>query len=92
MEEIGAPVRRRLDLRELLDSLKSRYYKIEASVATMSATDADKVMKGWLERLGEAAKVVLEGENWGLKGDGESTDSDSSSSEGATARGGQRRE
>jgi hypothetical protein len=47
LQEIGAPLRRRLDSREILDALKSRYYQIEASVAESSA-QADKVMRQWL--------------------------------------------
>ena len=36
-------MRQRLDLREILDALESRYYQIEASVAESSAQDADGV-------------------------------------------------
>jgi hypothetical protein len=53
-------------LREILGALKSRHYQIEASVAESLAQDADKVMRRWLQRLGDEA-------------DGDVSDSDSDS-------------
>jgi hypothetical protein len=50
-EAIGAPVRRRLDIREVLDSLMTKYYDLETDVKTFAPEDADRVMTWWIERL-----------------------------------------
>jgi hypothetical protein len=43
-EAIGVPVRRRLDVREMLDGLMTKYYNLETDVKTFAPEDADKVM------------------------------------------------
>lgn len=43
-EAIGAPVRRRLDLREVLDGLMAKFYALEADVKAIAPDDADRVM------------------------------------------------
>ena len=43
-EAIGAPVRRRLDLREVLDGLMAKYYALEADVKAIAPADADRVI------------------------------------------------
>jgi hypothetical protein len=53
-EAIGAPVRRRLDLQEVLDGLLGKFYALEADVKEMAPYDADRVMTWWIERLTEA--------------------------------------
>jgi hypothetical protein len=63
-EEIGAPVRCRLDLKELLDGLKSRYYELEATVASMPPEKAAAVMLWWVGKLGGATSVAGQ---WGLE-------------------------
>jgi len=50
-EAIGAPVRRRLDLREVLDGLMAKYYALEADVKAMAPADADRVMTWWISQL-----------------------------------------
>jgi hypothetical protein len=37
-------LRRRLDLRELIDGLKSRYYVMEEAVADLAPSQADRIM------------------------------------------------
>ena len=49
--EIGAPYRRRLDVREALDSLKSKYYDLEEAVAELPPDLADNALKRWVARL-----------------------------------------
>jgi hypothetical protein len=49
-----APVRRRLDLREVLDGLLAKYYALEADVKEMAPDVADRVMTWWVGRLTEA--------------------------------------
>jgi hypothetical protein len=57
-EAIGAPVRRRLDLREVLDGLLAKYYALEADVKEMAPDDYDWVMTWWLGRLTEATGAM----------------------------------
>jgi len=57
-EAIGAPVRRRLDLREVLDGLLAKYYALEADVKEMAPDDADRVMTWWIGRLTEATGAM----------------------------------
>ncbi|KAL2052754.1 hypothetical protein ABVK25_006994 [Lepraria finkii] len=49
--EVGAPARRRLDLRETLESLKSKYYDLEETVTQLPPDLADDIMKRWVARL-----------------------------------------
>ncbi|KAL8797097.1 MAG: hypothetical protein Q9182_007244 [Xanthomendoza sp. 2 TL-2023] len=49
--EIGAPARRRLDMREALDSLRTSYLMLEEQVADFTAEDADAFIRWWLGRL-----------------------------------------
>ena len=49
--EVGAPARRRLDLRETLESLKSKYYDLEETVTQLPPDLADDVIKRWVARL-----------------------------------------
>lgn len=44
-EEIGAPARRRLNMREALDDLTSRYFDSEDQVPQYSAEDASMVVR-----------------------------------------------
>jgi hypothetical protein len=53
-EAIRAPVRRRLDLREILDGLLAKYYALEADVKEMAPDDTDRVMTWWIGQLTEA--------------------------------------
>ena len=57
-EAIRAPVRRRLDLREVLDGLLAKYYTLEADVKEMAPDDADRVMTWWISRLTEATGAM----------------------------------
>ena len=57
-EAIGAPVQRRLDLREVLDGLLAKYYALEADVKEMAPEDADRVMTWWIGRLTEATGAI----------------------------------
>ena len=57
-EAIGAPVRRRLDLREVLDGLMAKFYTLEADVKEMAPDDADRVMSWWIGRLTEATGAM----------------------------------
>ncbi|KAI9704232.1 MAG: hypothetical protein M1836_007093 [Candelina mexicana] len=50
-EDIGAPARRRLDMREILDSVKSQYYELEEQVADLPAARADGIMRLWIATL-----------------------------------------
>ena len=50
-DEIGAPTRRRLDMREALDTLKSKYYDLEDLVAKMPGYQAEDVMRWWIGKL-----------------------------------------
>ncbi|KAL2050861.1 hypothetical protein ABVK25_008922 [Lepraria finkii] len=50
-DEIGALYRRRLDMREALDSLKSKYYNLEEAVAKLLQGLADNALKRWVARL-----------------------------------------
>ncbi|KAI9796654.1 MAG: hypothetical protein M1835_003450, partial [Candelina submexicana] len=63
-EEIGAPVRRRLDMREVLDSVKSRFYELEEQVAGLPFEEANRVMQWWIDSLdrvtGEVRKAGVE--------------------------------
>ena len=49
--EIRALCRRRLDMREALDSLKSKYYNLEEAVAELLQGLADNALKRWVARL-----------------------------------------
>ena len=53
-DAIRAPVRRRLDIRELLNGLMAKYYSLEAEVKAMAPHDADRVMRWWIGRLAGA--------------------------------------
>ena len=55
-EAIGALVRRRLDIREVLDGLMTKYYDLETDVKTFAPEDADRVMIWWIERLQGATR------------------------------------
>jgi hypothetical protein len=57
-EDIGAPVRRRLDLREVLDGLMAKYYALEADVKAMAPHDADRVMTWWIGKLAGATGAI----------------------------------
>jgi hypothetical protein len=57
-EEIGVLFRRRLDLREVLDSLKSRWYQLEAEVAHMLSEDTDYFMRLFVTRLYGFSKAL----------------------------------
>ncbi|KAL2055533.1 hypothetical protein ABVK25_004341 [Lepraria finkii] len=50
-DEIGALYHRRLDMREALDSLKSKYYDLEEAVAELLQGLADNALKRWVARL-----------------------------------------
>ena len=50
-EAIGAPVRRCLDLREVLDGLLAKYYALETDVKEMAPDDADRVLSWWIGQL-----------------------------------------
>lgn len=52
-EEIGAPLRKRLDLGEVLTSLRSRYYMMEESMKDLDSKTASNVLDIWLGRLNE---------------------------------------
>ena len=52
-DEIGAPLRKRLELGEVITSLRTRYYAIEESVKSLDSLEAGKVMDWWLGRLNE---------------------------------------
>ena len=43
--EIGAPARRRLDIREALDTVRFKYYDLEESVEYLPSAEADRVIK-----------------------------------------------
>lgn len=49
--EIGAPARRRLDIKEALDGIRSRYYALEEQVAAMPKEAADEVVRWWISKL-----------------------------------------
>ena len=49
--EIGAPARRRLDMREALDTVRFKYYDLEESVEYLPPAEADRVMKWWIAKL-----------------------------------------
>ena len=49
--EIGAPATRRLDMREALDIVRSKYYDLEESVEHLPPAEADRVMKWWIAKL-----------------------------------------
>jgi hypothetical protein len=51
-------VRRRLDLREVLDGLLAKYYALEADVKEIAPDDADRVMTWWIGRLTEATGTM----------------------------------
>lgn len=50
-EAIGASMRRRLDIREILDDLMTKQYNLETDVKTFAPEDADIVMTQWIKRL-----------------------------------------
>jgi hypothetical protein len=52
-DEIGAPLRKRLDLGEVLTSFRTRFYAMEESVRTLESSAAERVMDWWLGRLHE---------------------------------------
>jgi hypothetical protein len=49
--EIGAPVRRKLEVREVLDSLLNRYYELEASTVVWPADIQDEAIRSWTKAL-----------------------------------------
>ena len=56
-----APVRRRLKIREALESIKDRYYQIEEASLKYKEDDpqmADKIINWWLVKLNRAAGEV----------------------------------
>jgi hypothetical protein len=57
-EEIGAPIRRRLDLRELIDGLKSRYYAMEEAMADLAPSQADRIVSWWIGKLGTMTRGI----------------------------------
>jgi len=57
-EAIGAPVRRRLDLREVLDGLLAKYYALEADAKEMAPDDADRVLTWWIGQLTKATGAM----------------------------------
>ena len=57
-EAIGAPVRRRLDLRGVIDGLLAKCYALEADVKEMAPDDADRVMTWWIGQLTEATGAI----------------------------------
>ena len=57
-EAIKAPVQRRLDLREVLDSLLAKYYALEADVKEIALDDANRVMTLWIGWLTEATGAI----------------------------------
>jgi hypothetical protein len=50
-EAIGAPVRQRLDLREVLDALVQQYYHIEEQVRSWEHVEADQFVVWWINEL-----------------------------------------
>jgi hypothetical protein len=50
-EEIGAPVRRKLELREVIDSLTNRYYRLEEELEDWPDIERDIIIKGWIRQL-----------------------------------------
>jgi hypothetical protein len=50
-EDIGAPECRRLDMREVVEAMKERYYQIEEAVGDWEATRADNFIKLWIHKL-----------------------------------------
>ena len=49
--EIGAPVRRKLEVREVLDSLLNRHYELEASTAVWPADIQDEAIRSGTKAL-----------------------------------------
>ena len=49
--EIGAPAKRKLELREVVDSLTNRYYRMEEELEAWSAAERDYVIKVWIQQL-----------------------------------------
>ena len=68
-DEIGVPIRRRLEVREILDNIQSRFYDVEELTANMSPADRDDVFARWItnvrritgEIFGQAVEEFLEG-------------------------------
>jgi hypothetical protein len=57
-DEIGAPLRKRLDLGEVITSLRTRCYAMEESVKTLESSEAERVMDWWLGRLHEVLRSL----------------------------------
>jgi hypothetical protein len=49
--EIGAPIRRKLEIREILDDLLSRYYDLESSTADWPKELQDEAISTWIKVL-----------------------------------------
>jgi hypothetical protein len=50
-QQIGAPVRRRLDVREIVDSLMNRYYGLEEELEYANEAERDLVIRFWIDEL-----------------------------------------
>jgi hypothetical protein len=66
MEEIGAPLRYRLNLREVTDSIQSRFFDLEQRLAKSKRHEASNIMGLWLDKLNDMAQGFLALE-WGVE-------------------------
>ena len=58
-DEIGAPERHRLEVRETLESIKARYYGIEGQARELHPDVGDQLIRWWLNKL-----TTVSGEVW----------------------------
>ena len=57
-DDLFAPQRTRLEMREALDNIKDRFYQIEEKAAQLEADMREKLMNSWLSKLNLAASEV----------------------------------
>jgi len=57
-EYIGAPARRRLEVRELIDALMQRYYGLEEELEYASEIKRDYIVRIWIEELNRIINLI----------------------------------
>jgi hypothetical protein len=60
-QQIGAPVRRRLDVREIVDSLMNRYYGLEEELEYANEAERDLVIRFWIDGVRSYVQWDLSG-------------------------------
>jgi hypothetical protein len=54
-EAIGAPVRKRIDVREVLDGLIQQYFRLEEEIREFPPLEVERVVNWWIQELSKRA-------------------------------------